>query len=151
MSLPLPVINRLFDRLSATYGRDFISRWDGLDANTVKSAWAYELSGVSGQLDSLAWALENLPERAPNLIEFRNLCRKSPRVDAPRLESPKADPVLAAMILAKLRAIVAPSPLGMKAWARRLKARHEAGERLNPYQIMSYKVALAGELTQGAA
>ena len=33
MSLPLKAIDRLFDRLTATYGRDFTSRFDGVDQN----------------------------------------------------------------------------------------------------------------------
>ena len=45
MSLQLKAVDHIFDRLSATYGRDFTGRWEGLDQNAIKSSWAHELSG----------------------------------------------------------------------------------------------------------
>ena len=50
MSLPLNAIDRLFDRLLATYGRDFSARWEGLDQGAVKSSWAHELAGYESRL-----------------------------------------------------------------------------------------------------
>ena len=32
-----------------------------------------------------------------------------------------------------------------KAWAKKLKARHEAGEDLSPYQVDAYREALAAQ------
>ena len=149
MSLQLQVIERLFARLNATYGRDFMSRYEGQDANAVKSSWAHELDGFDRSLPSIAWALENLPERAPNVIEFRALCRRAPSVEAPRLQEPVADRARVDAELAKLTPIRAKAmaPSGMKDWAYTLQRRHVACERLNRYQIMSYRMALGLDRT----
>jgi len=144
MSLQLQVIERLFARLNATYGRDFMSRYEGQDANAVKSSWAHELDGFDKALSSIAWALENLPERAPNVIEFRALCRRAPAVDTPRLPEPVADKAKVTSELAKLQPIRARSsaPIGSKDWAYALQRRHVACERLNMNQIRCYREAL---------
>lgn len=129
MSLPSQAVDRLFARLQATYGRDFTSKFEGVEVNAVKSSWAHELSGFANHLQSLAWALENLPERAPNVIEFRNLARRAPVPDAPRLEVAKAGQDRVQAELAKLGPILAKPSSGTngKQWARDLIARHEAG------------------------
>lgn len=144
MSLPLQAIERLFSRLSATYGKEFAGKFEGVDPGAVKASWAHELSGFANKLECVAWALENLPERAPNAIQFRNLCNASPVTEKPRLEAPKANPERVAAELAKLGPLVKKSTqqIDMKDWARRLKARDEAGERLKPIQIRFYKEAL---------
>lgn len=147
MSLPLRAVDRLFDRLTATYGRDFISRFDGVDQNELKAVWAHELSGFSDKLSMIAWALENLPERAPNVIEFRNLCRKAPAIEAPRLPEPKANPERVRAELAKLSPLMTSikSPkvaIDHKAWAKRIIARKDAGEKINPTTLRFAKEAL---------
>ena len=121
MSLQLKAVDRIFDRLSATYGRDFTGRWEGLDQNTIKSSWAHELSGFANSLPSIGWALENLPERAPNVIEFRGLCRRAPQAEQPLLESPKFDKAIAAMVTDGLRKTLADQPIaGRLDWAKKI-------------------------------
>lgn len=145
MSLPVKVVDRIFSRLAATYG----AAWDRLlgaaPIGDVKSAWAHELAGFASRLDALAWALENLPERVPNVIEFRNLARMAPTPDAPRLPEPKADPARVAAELAKLvdvRSVASASTVDHKAWAKRIIARHDDGERLNPTTLRFAREAL---------
>jgi len=145
MSLPVKVVDRIFARLSATY----MAAWDRAIGSApicdVKSAWAHELAGFAGRLDALAWALENLPEDVPNVIRFRNLARSAPTPDAPRLPEPKADPERVAAELAKLsevRAVASASPVDHKAWAKRIIARHDAGERLNQTTLRFAREAL---------
>jgi len=142
VSLPLRATERLFDRLNATYGRAFMGQFEGMNGSAVMSVWSHELGGYAGSLEPIAWALENLPERAPNVIEFRNLCRKAPQSggDPPMLAGPPVDPELAKMILAKLRE--PKEKPGMKDWAHALRKRHDAGEKLNANQIRCYKNAL---------
>ena len=144
MSLPLPVIDRLFARLNATYGRDFMGRYEGLDSAAVKTSWGHELGGYEKNLKPLAWALENLPERCPNVIEFRALCRRAPASELPALPEPKADKARVAAELAKLVPIKAmsASPVDYKAWAKRLQERHAAGDQLNANQVRCYRFAL---------
>lgn len=145
MSLPLQAIDRLFDRLGASYGSAWMRQWEGVDANAVKSVWAHELSGYAGNLKAIAWALENLPERCPNVIEFRNLCRRAPALEVLQLPGPKADlERLSAEVarLAPLRSSVAAQAGDWKGWAHRLKARHDAGEKLHLCQIHCFQAAL---------
>lgn len=144
MSLPLPVLERLFARLNATYGRDFMSRYEGQDSGAVKTSWGHELDGYRNNLRPIAWALENLPDRAPNVLEFRAICRRAPAAEVPLLPEPKADPKRIAEELAKLGGIreAAKVPYRAKEWAYTLKTRHEAGDRLNANQIRCYRAAL---------
>lgn len=95
-------IDRLFQRLGATYG----AAWDRSLGDTpivdVKTVWAHELAPFANALHRIAWALENLPERCPNVIEFKRLCFSAPSPDVPQLPEPKADPARLAAELAKL-------------------------------------------------
>ena len=147
MSLPLKAVDRLFDRLTATYGREWVNRWDGLDQNAVKTMWAYELSAYANNLHAIAYALEHLPERSPNVIEFRNLCRAAPsQVQALPAPEPKADPARVAAEMAKLRVTMDQVKPGIqvdhKAWAKRILTRHEAGEKLSFISVQFAKEAL---------
>lgn len=135
------VVDRLFNRLSATYGADWTRQWANIPISDIKTAWGHELAGYINHLGAIAYALDNLPERCPNVIQFKHLCRAAPSKDVPRLEAPKADKAIVEKVLAGL-APVENNPHGMKAWAHRLKACHEAGDRLNPYQINSFQIAL---------
>lgn len=141
MSLQLQVIDRLFDRLIATYGIDFKARYQGIDQNAVKSSWAYELSGFGDSLNSIAWALENLPERAPNVIEFRNLCRRAPESEKPKLEHPKADPAIVKMITEKL-ALAPAVQVGRLDWAKAIMRDHKGVLRRTPTVVAMARRAL---------
>ena len=147
MGLPLKAIDRLFERLAATYGAAWDRSLGTAPIGDVKAAWAHELAGFDDKLGLLALALENLPERCPNVVEFRNLARRAPAPELPRLSEPKADPERVAAELAKLAPIVATvrapvEPVDHKAWAKRLVARHTAGERLNHTTLRFAKEAL---------
>lgn len=136
MSLPLEVIDRMFARLVATYGRDFSARWEGLDQNAVKSSWGHELAGYENNLKAIAYALENLPERAPNVIEFRNICRRAPSVQSLQLEPPKFDKAIAAMVMNGTRKVLESTPKAEhKAWAHRILADVKAGMKRSPTVI----------------
>ena len=149
MSLSIKAIDRLFQRLHATYGADFLGRYKGTPEGDLKTVWAHELSGFENQLSSLAWALENLPERAPNVIEFRTLARRAPAPELPRLPEPKADLARVNAELAKLAPLKAnlksAEPHDFKAWAYGLQARDKAGEKLNMTVKTFYRQALGLE------
>jgi hypothetical protein len=134
MSLPIPAIDRLFQRLAATYGAAWDRSMGSTPVNDFKAAWAHELSGFTGRLDALAWALENLPEKCPNVIEFRNLARRAPEPETPRLPEPPADPERLRAELAKLQPILDEAKRAVTtdrlAWARRIVSRRQAGERV---------------------
>lgn len=133
MSLPVKAVDRIFARLGATYGAAWDRAMGSVPVADAKTCWAHELAGFATHLQSIAWALENLPERCPNVIEFRNLCRQAPRAAEPQLPAPQADPERLRAELAKLAEVrkAAVAPAGAKDWAHRILARVEAGERVN--------------------
>lgn len=141
-------IDRLFDRLGATYGAAWERSLGATPLLDAKALWAHELQVFGERLEAVVWALDQLPERPPNVIQFRNLCRQAPAAIALPLPEPKADPARVAAELAKLgtlRATVTAQAGDMKAWARRLKAREVASERLSMVQRSSWRTALGAE------
>ena len=147
MSLPMKAVDRLFERLAATYTTAWVRQFDHVPMQDVKTAWAHELSGYAGRLDSVAWALENLPQKCPNVIEFKAVCRQAPRPPEQQLAPVKADPDRMAAELAKLADVKksaksAAHGIDHKAWARALQSRDEAGEKLNPTVRRFYREAL---------
>lgn len=130
MSLPAAWVDRLFDKMTLTYGQSFLRRWQDIDLNAVKSDWAHELSGFERFPKSIAWALQNLPpEKPPTVLEFRNIARKAPEEEQPRIEHSAAGKERIAEELRKLGPILAKTaPSGDSFdWARRLIQRHESG------------------------
>ena len=87
MSLPITWIDRIFAKLTITYGREFVARWDncGVPIMDVKTEWGHELSGFRDHPDAIAYALCNLPDRPPTVLQFREICRKAPPPVVPRL------------------------------------------------------------------
>lgn len=147
MSLPMKAIDRLFERMAATYTTQWVRQFEHVPMQDVKTAWAHELDGFSGRLEALAWALENLPARCPNVIEFRHLCRQAPRPAEQQLPAPKADPERVASELSKLRdAMKAAAPnahaVDPKGWAKAILAREKSGDRLNPTTLRFAREAL---------
>lgn len=147
MSLPTKAIDRLFDRLAATYTTAWVRQFEAVPMSEVKTAWAHELSVFGGRLEALAWALDNLPPRCPNVIEFKQLCRQAPLPPEKQLPAPKADPERVASELSKLRYVLkaaapAEHAIDPKGWAKAILAREAAGERLNPTTLRFAKEAL---------
>lgn len=147
MSLPIKAVDRLFERMAATYGAQWTRQWQDVPMVDVKSSWAHELSPFSQSLHRLAWALENLPTRCPNVIEFKHLCRQAPAPDVPQLPEPKADPQRVMAELSKLgelkAKVLSTKPADRLAWARNIVARHVACERVTPTVLKMAKDALA--------
>jgi hypothetical protein len=85
------LVDAVFKKLTLTYGRDFLSRWEGIDLIDVKNDWAHELRGYENAPDSIKYALQNLPVRPPSVVEFRALCMRAPPPDVPQLKAPRAD------------------------------------------------------------
>lgn len=148
MSLPITAIDRLFDRLSMIYGAEFTNKWAQLDVVELKSFWAHELGFYAEHLECIKWTLENLPDRCPNLIQFKALCKQAPRPEHKKLDYSKADVEVVDKELAKIasEALQAPkNELGIvdhRRWAKKLAERHKNGEKLSLIQIKMYKEAL---------
>lgn len=154
MSMPTKAIDRLFERMAATYTTAWVRQFDVVPMQDVKTAWAHELAGFSGRLDAIAWALENLPSKCPNVIEFKALCRQAPRPPEAALPMPPANPERMRAELAKLGHIdkakrMTAGSFDHKAWARRLIASHEAGEKVRPISLRFAREALRMHLVGG--
>jgi len=124
-------IDRLFERMGLTYGKSWLDLWAGIPINDVKTQWAHELSSFNDHLDMVAWALEHLPERPPNVIQFKNLCRQAPKPEPLQaLPLPKPDPNRLRAELEKLGALKAATQQAKtdgKEWARIILAKHQNG------------------------
>jgi len=131
MSLSTEGIDHIFARLAGTY----MAGWDRFVGNTpisdVKTIWGYELSefGLNNvSKRRILWALDNLPERPPNAIEFKRLCRQAPGPFEVVLPPPPVDAEKVAKELMKLgeaRLRSAVIPVGRLDWAHRIKERCE--------------------------
>lgn len=149
MSLPLPWVDKIFSKMALVYGRDFINRWEGLELSDVKTDWGHELAGFENWPEAIAHALSNLPpDRAPTVLQFRDLARKAPKPDRPALPEPVANPERVAAELRKLAPILkkADGPYDHKAWARRIVASHDAGQMVRPISLRFAREALGLEV-----
>jgi hypothetical protein len=116
-------IDRLFERLSMTYGISWDNSLGSAPLNEIKSHWMHELSGFLKSKESMmaiSWALDHLPERPPNLVQFKNLCYQAPAVEKPQLPSPPADPERVKQELAKLTPFRMGPGVDPKAWAHKI-------------------------------
>jgi hypothetical protein len=137
-------IDRLFERLSMTYGIAWDNSLGSAPLNEIKSYWMHELSGFlksKESMMSISWALDHLPERPPNLVQFKNLCYQAPAVERPQLPSPPADPERVKQELAKLGAMNK-SKSDPKDWARKILGDYDAGVKKSPTVVQMARNAL---------
>lgn len=99
--LPQHWVEKLFRKLSARYGKAFLGQYDGIALQDVMDDWAEELGGFAQRPEAIGHAVAHLPERAPNVTQFRALCLGAP---APALALPPvpADPARVQAELAKV-------------------------------------------------
>jgi hypothetical protein len=100
--LPSAWVEKIFARMQGVYGREFLGQYgtgmvNGIDAGieNAKIVWADELSGFAKWPEAIGYALEHLPERVPNCIKFKELCRNAPRPEPVKLEYKMTDEQLA--------------------------------------------------------
>jgi hypothetical protein len=99
------LVDVVFTKLSLIYGRDFLGRWEGIDISDVKGDWSHELSGYEGNPAAIKYALQNLPNKAPTVLEFRAICQRAPETEiAGYLDAPKANPEVVRRALEAARA-----------------------------------------------
>ena len=145
MSLPLPWVEKIFMKLTLTFGRDFLDRWKGIDIEDVKADWAHELRGLQQNPSAIAYGLQHcLGGKAPNVQDFKAVCIRRPDPSL-ALPSPPADPEKMAIELAKLAQVQRIARIDGKTWARTLKERDDAGESINRNQRRCYRIALGIE------
>jgi len=144
--LPLKWVEKIFQKLSLVYGRDFLSRWEGQELPSVMADWSRELAGFADQPDAIAYALQHLPpEKPPTVLQFRALCNLRPDKALPALPAPESKP--APEVMARVDSLVKqPRDIGNKAWAWALKERESRGKGLTRAQREMWRTALAAEL-----
>jgi hypothetical protein len=150
MSLPSGWVDRIFEKLTLVYGQAFLRRWEQLDIDKVKADWGKELAGFLHNPDALAFAMQNLPPDAPppTVLQFRHLAAQAPRKAAASTlpAPPPANPERMRAELAKLKR--PDGEFDPKAWAWKLRAREQAGERLTLAQREMWRAALHVELAR---
>jgi len=120
MSLPSEWIDRIFARLSLTYGHHFTGRWSGLDLDAVKADWGRELARYADRPKAIRYALENLPaDNAPNALQFRALCAAMPN------DTPIALPAPSPEGIKRIAEVMGSAPVGMASTAALIE-RHRA-------------------------
>lgn len=133
MSLPNSWVDRLFAKLTVTYGHRFLGMYSGIDLDAVKADWSDELSHFQQSPDALKYALAHLPSDAPpNVFQFRDICRRAPQYVPKALPLPPVDPDMARAVKAMVKPVIG---AGDRAWADKLRARIDAKEiRPTKYQ-----------------
>lgn len=143
MSLPSPWVDRIFDKLTLTYGQAFLRRWQDLDIQAVKDDWAHELSGFQQSPQAITYALQNLPvDKPPTVLEFRAICRSRPPEVFTALPAVKLDAGRLEAHVATARRRMPKQAPGNRDWAHRIMARHTAGDKINRYSLFSAMQAL---------
>lgn len=166
MSLPLPWVDRIFQKLTLAYGREFVARWEavGLSIADVKTDWCEELAGFASHPEAIAYALDNLPpDRPPTVGQFKALCRSAPPPPVKALPPPPpANPSRVAAELAKLKELYQPNEAKKAgpdlSWAHRIVRRvidyrvgHTDIEPPSPYaQRCAYQVLGASSIDDAA-
>lgn len=147
MSDSIQLIDRIFKRLGATYGEAWDRSLGQAPIADVKTVWAHDLEPFlqnKAAMGCIAWALENLPDRCPNVREFVSLCRQTPRAEVPALPMPAPNPERMRQELAKMTQKPAQSH-DPKAWAHRILERHKAGEKISPTVVQMARQGLGME------
>ena len=141
--LPQHWVEKLFRKLSARYGKVFLGQYDGVALEDVMADWAEELGGFSARPEALAHAIAHLPERAPNVAQFRALCVGAPSA-APALPPVPADPSRVQAELAKVNRTAQPTDR-YTGWIPRGLAALEAGIKRSPTVARMIREAAAAK------
>lgn len=139
------VIDRLFERLGLLYGPAWERARGVTPIADVKTLWGEYLH--SFDVDDVAYALEHLTEKMPNVIAFRDLCRAAPKKAAPMLERPKVDPLRMAEEIAKqakIKEAFNVKRADYKAWAPKILQRAADGEKISPTVLKMARDTVAG-------
>ena len=130
-TIPLEWVEKIFGVLLVRYGRDFSSRYEGVDLDAVKADWRQVLGGFFVRPAALRYGLENLPAKPPTATEFQGICIRAPASQM-ALPAPIGDKSAMHRALAALKPA---QPQHMKSWMDKLDQREANGERLNANQI----------------
>lgn len=87
------LVDLIFTKCGLVYGRDFLSRWEGMDIGEVKADWRRELGSFLNDPQAIKYGLENLPaDKPPTVLQFRAVCNRRPDPPVAMLPAPKPTP-----------------------------------------------------------
>jgi len=141
----MPAVDYIFTQCAATYGAEWDRAIGKAPIADIKTAWLNAIAPFANSKKRILWALQNLPDRAPNPIQFKHLCYQAPTTENLALPEPKADPERVAAEFSKLAPLRCSLLVDHKAWAKTLQARDASGESINTNQRRCYKAALGLE------
>ena len=148
MSVPSAWIDRIFEKLTLVYGAEFLNRWKGVPLEEVKADWGCELDGLENRPEAIKYALEHLPtDKAPTVLQFRELTRRAPEKQAIALPPPEVNPAAVARAI-EMANKAFNTPVDRLARQREHMAMELRGERISPAQRDFWRRALRGELIQ---
>lgn len=139
----MKAVDYIFSQLAATYGAEWERSLGKAPIGDIKTVWLNALEPFKNSKRRIMWALQNLPERCPNPMQFKALCLQAPAEPVLALPEPVADPKRVAAELAKLAPIVATeNKHDDKAWARAILIRHKGGLKVNQASLKMARDAL---------
>ena len=149
-----PVVRKLFMLLHGSYGALFLGKFStgekdaqGRDKGIRAAMKVWDAKLASFPPDVVEKAADRLsaqyPDFPPNLPQFEAVCRAA----MPRTTYAEESglPRLAAPVAAQVEPVNFVPHGDAKDWARRLLARHEAGDSLRPIQLRFARQALGME------
>lgn len=150
--LPDRWVQKIWTTMRNTYGASFDRQWEcpvGVDpqahVGSLMSHWAEELGRFGNVPEAIGYALENLPDFPPNLVQFKAICNRAPGPVFKVLPQPEADKEVVAKALAKAAEAIKPQHDIL--FRQREHMRMEmAGERLSMRQREFWRIALRNEL-----
>lgn len=155
-ALPDRWIDKIFSRMEAFYGSTFIDKWRNTDVLEVKAVWANELANFSDNPECFSKALKELMDEhktfPPSLPEFVELCRRNYVQPSATLLLPPPSPLSrdeAAKRANEIGVIVSRYPADGLGWAKMLRNKYLAGEKLLPIQISLASEALGEVWSMG--
>jgi len=138
-------IDTLFETFAATYGSAWGRSIGAAPIDQVKAVWRKHLTGfVAGDIK---YAIEHLPSKCPNVLEFRDLCRAAPKVEHLKVtHQPSQDPEKVAEVVGMVKAKLAKvPPKDPKQWARNIVAKFKSGKTVSPTTLRIAQEALGSE------
>lgn len=138
-------VDHVFSTLAVAYGPAFTRSLGDAPEGEIKTFWGYQLSDFTHSKDAkraIVWALQNLPPKVPNAIEFKLLCRNAPSKQVLALPAVvTVNPEIAAKVLEGLKANTV-GRVDHKAWAHRIIARVKSGEKVSPTVVQMAENAI---------
>lgn len=145
METPRRPIEILFERMALVYGEAWTRSHGVTPMEDMQNFWDAELKGFVGR--DVKYALDNLPDQPPNIIQFKKLCRSAPAPEVKFLDRPKADEAVVRKEIAKIAGLIRSEAPG-KHWAQRILDKQAAGEPVTPTTLRMAKEALRREPSQ---